>query len=270
MNEVVVVDEDVPPAFDGVRMVFVSDIHCGDLYSPGRMRELVGLINSLRPDIVLLGGDYTYSIWDDDDPANVGPCLREFSNLTAPLGVYAVLGSHDNWAGHDMSMEALADAGVKVLDNSAEWVVLNGSRIKIGGVGDVGKKANWLSFRDGRLKLGGFSDLWNGSQDITPTVEDAGEGDFVMLLAHDPRFAERLDNSKVDLVLSGHTHGGQVTFFGWLPDTLLRLKGYSNLKGVYDMEHARLIVTTGVGTGGLPLRFFARPEVVVLTLRSKN
>jgi predicted MPP superfamily phosphohydrolase len=270
VNRMDIVDEDIPASFDGVRVVFASDMHCGDLYSPARMGELVGLINSLKPDIILLGGDYTYSLMDDDNPANIGPCIREFSNLSAPLGVYAVLGSHDNWADPELSRKALADAGVKVLDNKAEWIVFNGSRIRIGGVGDVDKKANWVSFKDGRIKMGGVSDLWNGTQDITPTVEDAKEGDFVILLSHNPLFAERLNSSKVDLVLSGHTHGGQITFFGWLPAWVLRLKGYPYLKGVYDLGYTRLIVTTGIGTDGLPVRFFARPEVMLLTLRSKG
>jgi len=242
VNEVDVVDGDIPEGFDGKTVVFAADIHCGPLFSVGRVRDVVSKINSIRPDIILLGGDYIYS-----DVKNIKPCVGELKNLKAPLGVYGVLGNHEHWADARLSGQALEEAGVKLLDNRAEWVGSAGGRIRVGGVGD----------------------LWTDYQNIAPTVEDAAAGDFVILLSHNPDYAWETTTDKIDLMLSGHTHGGQVTLFGLWAPAKNTAHGGNYVSGMADIKGAKVFVTNGVGTTGLPLRFFARPEIVEITLLRK-
>ncbi|MFH1055900.1 MAG: metallophosphoesterase [Candidatus Altiarchaeota archaeon] len=240
VNEVEFVSPHLPREFDGVRIVFASDIHCGQFFSTGRLKELVGLIDSLKPDMVLLGGDYVLG-----GAGYIPECVRELKSLHAPLGVFAVLGNHDNWAGAELTKSSLEDAGITVLDNKAMWVTQGGARIKVGGVGD----------------------LWTESQNISPTIGDTKEGDFIILMSHNPAYADEVKDLDIGLIVSGHTHGGQI-----LPVTLLAPHLPSRLRqkyvaGVFDVGGSRLIVTKGVGMVFVPVRFLVRPEVVVITLR---
>jgi len=234
VNDVDFADGDLPGSFDGKTVVFAADFHCGPLFSVERTGDVVRMINSLKPDLILLGGDYIF-----DDVNYIKPCIGELKNLKAPLGVYGVLGNHEHWADAESSRQALSEAGVTLLDNRAEWVELGGGRIRVGGVGD----------------------MWTDVQDIAPTVEDAAAGDFAILLSHNPDYAEGLKTDKVDLMLSGHTHGGQVTVFGlWAPVKSTAYGKY--VSGMVDAGGTKVFVTKGIGMAGLPIRFFARPEIV--------
>lgn len=233
--------DDIPDEFVGTKIVFISDIHHGPFFSKTRLRRLVGKINGLKPDIVLLGGDYVHR-----DPKYIEPCFEELKELEAPLGRFGVLGNHDHWESRDLTLKSMEDAGIMALDNRAVWINKGNGRIKIGGVGD----------------------LLEDVQDLTPTLDEVEDGDFVILLSHNPDFFEHITTPRIDLVLSGHTHGGQVTFFGrWAPLIPSRY-GQKYRTGIIENEFSKLIVTNGVGTITPPVRFFARPQINVITLNN--
>jgi predicted MPP superfamily phosphohydrolase len=259
-----VTSPDVPAGFDGTRVVLLTDIHRGAFFSQDRVRRLVERVNALRPDLVVLGGDYVYANTDYE-----ASCFAELARLQAPLGRFAVLGNHDygeyraDGGGGSSSgtsdgtrpggatdpspaIEAIRGAGITLLDNRAVWVEKAGRRIRVGGVGDYQED----------------------TPDLAPTVEGTSAGDFVLLVSHNPDYAEELPIGAVDLVLSGHTHGGQVTFFGLWAPSLPSEYGQKYRTGLVVTEATTVIVSNGIGTIFPPIRFFARPQIVEITLRS--
>jgi predicted MPP superfamily phosphohydrolase len=259
-----VTSPDVPAGFDGTRVVLLTDIHRGAFFSQDRVRRLVERVNALRPDLVVLGGDYVYANTDYE-----ASCFAELARLQAPLGRFAVLGNHDyceyradSGTGSSSgtsdgtrpggatdpspAIEAIRGAGITLLDNRAVWVEKAGRRIRVGGVGDYQED----------------------TPDLAPTVEGTSAGDFVLLVSHNPDYAEELPIGAVDLVLSGHTHGGQVTFFGLWAPSLPSEYGQKYRTGLVVTEATTVIVSNGIGTIFPPIRFFARPQIVEITLRS--
>ena len=239
VTELTITDLDVPPAFDGLRIAFLTDIHHGPYFSLSRVRDLVEHTNALQPDLILLSGDYVHL-----ESRYIGPCFHELAALHAPLGVYGTLGNHDHYQGALLTSERMVKAGIEWLNNRSLWVERDGARIKVGGVGD----------------------LMEGSQNLEATIHDVVDTDFVILLSHNPEYAERLDTDLVDLQLSGHSHGGQVTLFGrWAP--LLPLDyGQKYRSGVVFTDHTVVVVSRGIGTITPPIRLFCRPEIVLVRL----
>ncbi len=237
-----IIDQDIPKSFDGKKIVFVSDIHHGPYFSIERVNELVEKINGVNPDIIILGGDYVRQ-----DSRYIAPVFEELKNLNATIGKFGVLGNHDHWEGAELTRQGMKNAGIKILDNNAEWISINGEKIKVGGVGD----------------------LWTDLQDMNPTINDTKEEDFVILVSHNPDYAEEIKTDKIDLVLSGHTHGGQVTLFGlWAPSIPSRY-GQKYRTGIVDTKFTKVVISNGVGMVGLPVRFFARPEIIIIILKSE-
>jgi predicted MPP superfamily phosphohydrolase len=250
VKQITVTSPDVPIAFDGTTVVLLTDIHRGWFFSQDRVGRLVTRVNALEPNLIVLGGDYVYASTDYE-----ASCFAELARLQAPLGRFAVLGNHDYGEygndGNDYSdpipaIQAIRDAGIALLDNQAVWVEKAGGRIRIGGVGDYQQDTPQLA----------------------PTVEGTSASDFVLLVSHNPDYAEHLPISAVDLVLSGHTHGGQVTFFGLWAPYLPSGYGQKYRTGLVRTEATTVIVSNGIGTIFPPVRFFARPQIVVITLRT--
>ena len=239
-HRVAIVSADLPAAFDGLRVAFVADIHLGPYVSRAHVRRMVDEVNGLHPDLVILGGDYVYR-----DASAIPVAFAELAQLHAPLGVYAVLGNHDHYLGMTATLDGMAAAGIHDVDNRGVWLTRGGSR----------------------LRLGGVDDLWKGAQNLPRAIGDASEGDFVLLVSHNPDYAERLRGAPVDLALSGHTHGGQIALPGWAP-ILPSNYGQKYRAGIAHAGRTTVLVTTGVGTTVVPLRLFARPEIVLLTLRA--
>jgi len=241
VGEVTVKSRDVPAQFDGRKIVFISDIHCGPLFSAERVTALSEQINGLHPDMVLLGGDYIYGK-KRDDVGLIRPCISPLAGLKAPLGVFGVHGNHDNWASHKIIGEVLAEAGVVDLDNQAAWVESEGGRIRVGGVGD----------------------MWTETQNLEPTVEGTKQKDFIILLSHNPDYLDSLKDKRVDLVLSGHTHAGQINMFGLWASAPVTNKNY--VSGIVETPYTKAIISNGIGETGLPIRFSAPPQIIVLKL----
>ncbi|WP_235832597.1 metallophosphoesterase [Acetivibrio mesophilus] len=232
-------DRNIPDSFDGKRVVFVSDIHHGPNFSKERVGKLVRKINNLDPDIIFVGGDYV-----EKGKQYIKPCFEELEGLKAPLGRFGVLGNHDYYSNGELVRQSMKEAGIVLLEHSAQWINYGSGRIKVCGVGYFNRH----------------------SQPIESLIKDVGEDDFVILLSHDPDYAESIRNYKIDIVLSGHTHGGQVTLFGLWAPYIPSIYGQKYRTGMVDTEYTRVYVSNGVGTTAIPVRFFARPQIMVFEL----
>jgi uncharacterized protein len=239
VKEVNLSSPDIPLSFEGKRIVFVSDIHNGEFFSIERLKALVSQINGLSPDMIILGGDYAY--WGS---TNTSACFEELKNLRAPLGKYGVLGNHDYWEGGPETLKDMNNSGITSLNDQGYWIYSGSERIRLGGVSDLG----------------------HGTADPIPTIIEANQSDYVILVSHNPDYAEELETPIVDVVLSGHTHGGQVTFFGLWAPYMSSEYGQKYMGGFAETPFTTVYVTRGIGMTMLPVRFFARPEITVLTL----
>lgn len=235
-KEVVIKSDQIPPDFDGKKIVFISDIHAGPYFDQSRVNKLVNQVNALHPDMVLLGGDYV-----SGESEYVNSTFESLSKLEAPLGIYAVLGNSD--------------------PQHATWVALNNSVIT-----DVGNMGVWMGNSNSKIRIGGVGDLSNDWQNPEGALDDATSDDFVILLSHEPDYFPEVDKSKFDVVLSGHTHGGQVTLFGLWAPYLPSKYGQKYRTGVIKEDNSTLVISNGIGTVGWPIRFFARPQIIVLKL----
>jgi uncharacterized protein len=234
---------DVPPEFDGVRIVFAADLHAGRLLGQEHLSRTIDIINDLEPDLIMLGGDYV-----GGGRGGHEMFYEEAARLQAPLGVLAVLGNHEGrWLADEVRSE-LDAMGVIVVENQ-------NVRVRSG---------------EGDIRVGGVEDLTTGSPDIEAAAADIRTGEFAILLSHQPDvFPDGLARTRgaFDLALAGHTHGGQLTAFGlWAPMIPSRY-GQRFLRGWSDVEGVPVLVTRGTGVYLLPMRFFAPPEVNVIELR---
>jgi len=229
----------LPASFRGLSVAFLSDVHHGRHVGLDYIRGVVDWTNSLKPDLVLLGGDYV-----SHSPRYIAPVCEALGKLRARLGRFAVLGNHDHWESASQCCEALDGHGLERIDNRGVWLRRGGDRLRIAGVGD----------------------LWTDAQYLGTALEGVHEGDATILLSHNPDFAEYTDDSRVSLMLSGHTHGGQVVAPGLGALVLPSKFGRKYAGGLAQGRAFPVYVGRGLGTSGPPVRFYCRPEIVLLTL----
>lgn len=228
-----------------VTLAFMSDTHLsGPDNSPARMARIVRLVNGLKPDLIILGGDY---IGDDKGGATYGPAdsIAPFAALRAPLGVMAVLGNHDArrhaGIGRKQWRRQFARIGIRLLDDEAQ--------------------------RRGPLAIGGLRDIYTGRPDIPGTLEAmAAVGGAPVILSHGPDVFPLLPDRPM-LALVGHTHCGQVALplagIVYVPSRY----GTRYACGLYREGRKTLLVSSGIGTSGLPIRLLAPPDVWLVTIR---
>lgn len=223
------------PEEAGLRIVWLSDFHFGPLNHPKDYEPIIHKANELAPDLIALGGDLAGGderYWQEV-PGLIG-------QLRAPLGVYAILGNHDYYYLHPHRLRADLEAqGVRVLVN--EHVVLT-----VGGE---------------MFCLGGVDDLWEGSPDIDQTFAGAPKEAPRILLAHNPDWVSRLGGQRVELVLSGHTHGGQICLPSRALFTSTRL---GHARGLMHLSQTCLYVSRGLGAQNLPWRINCPSEVSLI------
>jgi len=229
----------LPPPFGGTTVALLADVHHGPFVPLEYIRHVVAMTNALEPDIVVLAGDYVHR-----HERYIAPGIEELGKLKARLGRFAVRGNHDNRGYQTLSRVALADAKLPDLNNRGVWLKRGGGRLRICGVGD----------------------LWTDRQDLGAALGDATERDAVLLLSHNPDFVETIRDGRVGLVLSGHTHGGQVVVPGFGAPIVPSHYGQKYLYGLVQGPCCRVFVTRGVGTISPPVRLLCRPEVVLITL----
>ena len=250
-----------------LRIAAIADIHIGEPYMPlSRVDEIVAASNALAPDLIVLLGDYVAGHRFTTRAIGMAELAPRLAELRAPLGTYAILGNHDWWddrtaqrnrRGPIIAARALHDADVPVLENEAVRLAKDGQPFWLLGLGDQLALLPPKDQQSGRKRLQGVDDL-------AGTLAQATDDAPAILLAHEPDIFPKVPN-RVALTLSGHTHGGQVRLFGYSPLVPSRYGNrYAYGHVVEDERH--LIVSGGLGTSILPVRFGVPPEIVVVDL----
>ena len=230
----------LPRELDGLKIVHLSDIHHGPFTAREQIERAIAVANSLQPDIIALTGDYV-----SHEREYIQPCAEMLGRLRARCGVYAVLGNHDNWVDPALVTDLFRLAGIRVLNNE-------GMRFEDRGV------SFWLA---------GVDDTMVGLEDLPLALAGSSADEMKLLLAHNPVILRRAARAGVDLVLSGHTHGGQVT---WRSERSASGRVRRRiLRGLGRRGETQIYVTRGLGTVVLPVRYGCLPEVSLLTLRSE-
>ncbi len=231
----------LPASRDGLTLVQVSDLHLDGTVGERRLHQVLDQVLALEPDLVVVTGDLVDS---RVEPAR--PMLPELRRLRAPHGVLAVLGNHEHYAGAAASRALLADAGYEVLDNRAVEVAPG---LWVAGVPDARGAAQTGSLR----------------ADLPAALAGVPAGAAVVLLQHSPEEEAAAASAGVGLMLSGHTHGGQIWPFGLLVRT-----SYRHIGGVHRVGPMTLVVSRGAGLWGPPMRLFAPSDIVRVTLRAPS
>jgi hypothetical protein len=228
----------LPEGFEGFRIVHLSDFHHSAFTSGEQIERAVETANRLQPDIIALTGDYI-----SHERRYAAPCAELLGRLRARYGVYAVLGNHDHWTDAALITDLFRAEGITMLVNQ-------GMRFQ------QGDAAFWLA---------GVDDTMVGLEDLSLALAGCRNDEMKLLLAHNPIILRRAARAGVDLVLSGHTHGGQVT---------LRSERSASgkprrrlLRGLGRQGETQIYVTRGLGTVILPIRYGCPPEVSLLELR---
>ena len=234
-KQITLASADLPPDMEGYKIAFITDTHA---MTREELRVVVEELNTQQLDLLVLGGDFASA------PGAADRTMQELSQTTTTDGIYGVEGNHDNY--EDL-FAAMQNHGVTPLSNSGLYI------------------------REG-FYLAGVEDLWNRNPDIALATQGTRPEDFILLLAHNADLTMTQDTTNIDLTLSGHTHGGQVTIFGlWAPELTMhkRITDYSQrfMSGWATTRDATPVYVSR-GTGHLQKvpRVFARPQVILLTL----
>lgn len=229
---------DVPEAFDGFRIAFISDLHYKSLFKEKDLDALVRLLAAQQADVLLMGGDY------QEGCEYVPELFAALAKVKTPMGTYGVMGNNDYERCHEDIVREMKRYGMHVLEHKVDTLRRNGQQILIAGVRNP------------------FDLKQNGK---SPTLGLAPE-DFVILLVHTPDYIEDVSVANTDLALAGHTHGGQVRIFGYAP-IIPSHYGSRFLTGLkYNTAKVPMIVTNGIGTSNKNIRIGAPSEIVIITL----
>lgn len=223
-----------------IRVGIVADFHVGPYKKSDWVKYVVDELMAESPEMILIPGDFIFN--SDQDIEYLAP----LSGLSAPLGVYAVMGNHDYSHGADPAViQAVKDAGITMLDNESVTVDIDGRS----------------------LVIAGLADLWFAA-DVAPTVEGLKDDQHVILLSHNPDIVLDDRVAVADLVVSGHTHGGQIRLplIGPVPPLPTKL-GRAFDQGLFQYSDTQqLFITSGVGETGPRARLFNPPELNLITL----
>jgi predicted MPP superfamily phosphohydrolase len=241
----------LPAALDGFTIAQLSDLHYDKYFSAVPLNKALKIVNDLAPDLVALTGDFVtvpaFSdyLHDAKQGADVAEaCALVVGQLRARHGVFAILGNHDHDSDPERVINALNGQGIQVLRNRSLPIEAGGSRF-------------WLS---------GVDDVLTGKPDLGVTLQGIPPSEPVVLLAHEPDFADQAAAYPIDLQLSGHSHGGQIRFplVGalFLPELARKYPW-----GLRRIKRLTLYTNIGLGTIRVPARLNCPPEITLVTLR---
>jgi uncharacterized protein len=232
----------LPQEWDGLTIAHVTDLHIGKLSDLDNAREIVNMTNQLHPDLIVLTGDFV------SRADSISPALSEvLRDLHAPMGKFAVLGNHEYWTDSPKIIATFEAVGIKFLTNDNHVFTRNGKA----------------------LVLGGVDDFMEGNPDVLRAFSGIDENVPRILLCHNPDYAEAMPaESNVDLMLCGHTHGGQVKI-PLIGPPLVPIDHRKYAEGLVDGPHCPVFVSRGLGMVEIPVRFNCPPEIPLITLRAK-
>lgn len=231
----------LPPAFKGLTLTHLTDLHLNDWMTPERFSNVVDMTNDLNSDIIVITGDFI----DGDTKENMlTGIIQQLSRLQARHGVYGTLGNHDYWEGQTIVTEIMKESGIVNLNNATQTF----------------SRDNQI------LHLCGLGDYMEQQQDLESVTKDLTEDDCAILLMHEPDYADiSAATNLFSLQLSGHSHGGQVDPF-IIDQPILPKYAQKYPRGLYQVENMLLYTNPGIGMVAPRVRFNCRPEVVQFTL----
>lgn len=226
----------LPKELDGFRLVHLSDIHHSPFTGLEHISRVVEVSNRLKPDMFVLTGDYV-----SHETEYIAPVAEVLAKLKAEHGIYACLGNHDHWTDAELVTHLFRGEGINLLINEGFRFEARGAKF-------------WLA---------GVDDLMVGKTDVRAALEGSQENEFKLLLAHNPQIVRRAARYGVDLMLSGHTHGGQVK----IRDEEKRILPRRRLSsGLHRRQHTQIYITRGIGTVVVPIRYQCPPEISLIEL----
>ena len=241
----------LPPSLVGLKVAQLTDIHLGPWISLGFVEEVIRKTNQLDPDLILLTGDYVHQ-----SARYIAPVVNALKELKARIGIVGVLGNHDWWESAKLVRSAFERVGLPLIDNAR--LFLSPDR-KLVGESSEG------------LCIAGVGDLWEDHCLYEKALGGVPEAMPRLLLSHNPDVAEEpglVDGGyRVDLMLSGHTHGGQIWLPGLGTPVVPSRFGQKYAHGLVQGPVCPVLISSGIGMTVLPLRFGVAPEIVVIELR---
>lgn len=242
ISETDVFIRDLPERFENFRITQLTDIHHSRILGIDQVRHVVELAQQTKPDMFVLTGDYTTTY-----RRFIEPCAEALGQLNASDGVWAVLGNHDHYTDPELTTRALQRRHITVLENANTTLQRGPDSLQLSGIDDW----SW-NFTD-------WTSAFSGLKPSTPTI----------LLSHQPSVLDLEQTQNVALILSGHTHGGQVRLPGLGAPMRFATREMKYDRGLFQRGEAQLYVSSGTGVIGLPVRFGVRPEIAVLRLKRK-
>jgi len=234
----------LPEKFENFTITHISDLHFGKFVNSDFIKKSVETVNKLDSDIVVITGDFVE--WMCYREKYVKLCMQEIASIRPREGVYAVLGNHDHKSDAKRITEELQRIGVCVLRNES-------TRLKRGNTA---------------IQILGVDDMVEEKDNMEKTLSGVNESEVKILMSHSPDIAENYKLRGVDLILSGHTHGGQIClpFIG----ALITPSDYGRkfVSGLIKHNDIQIYVNRGIGVTIIPARFMCKPEITVFTLKS--
>jgi len=254
----------LPPALAGLTMGQLSDLHVGSAADAGLVKDAVRLLNAASPDLVVLSGDFVTGA-----AVHGAAAAKALADLRAPYGVYAILGNHDVWTDADTVVAHLEGVGIPVLRDARRRVTVADATLWLLGIEDRGYTGFSSPGEHSDFAL--FRRHWQDAGEVLRTLlADIPTADPRLLLVHNPDFTEMLPAARVDLALSGHTHGGQVQIPLLGAPFVPSCFGQTFVGGLLQGTQTQVYVSRGVGTIPPAVRFNCRPEVTVVTLTRRG
>lgn len=237
----------VPDSVSKSKIVFFSDTHFGSMYDQSNIEKIVDKINSQNPDIVIFGGDFIDNYARDRSLLDLEYLSKNLASIKATHGKYAIIGNHDYGGGAiRVYNDIMSSGGFSIIKNSNEFID------KLG------------------VRLIGYDDLLMGYTD--PNLYNIKSEDFNIILSHEPDVANNILLNNYGIMLSGHSHGGQVSL-PYITEKVLPLGAKEYVNGIYDEigvnDNLDLIVSSGLGMTSVPFRLFNVPQIMVIELDSK-
>lgn len=231
----------LPAAFDGLRVVQLSDIHHSPYTDAAQIKKTVEIANALEPDLIVLTGDYV-----SHETEYIAPVAELLGKCRAKHGVYAILGNHDHMTDAALMLDSFRAANIKVLINEGFRFELNGASM-------------WIC---------GVDETMFGLDDLPQALKGSRPEELKFLLCHNPSILGQAEKLKIDFVVSGHTHGGQVRWRTHKED--LNLPHNRRASGLLSQGDTQIYISRGIGTVVFPVRYQCPPEISLLELRTAD